>query len=189
MIFELIANTGIYIFFISIFLGLIFFWYIQQENFYQKDNGLFYTHHNEKNEKYTWSKYISLIGLWFITFLVWFRYIDANQGLGIANIFENLKVSHIIESSEFLSLYIILLFVAILFPLPTLMALISSFIAISSVDMGIIIFILFATIQTITYIYLDFEKIDWYDKDESIQLFASFLSLFVSILKILSKIF
>jgi hypothetical protein len=167
MIFEFISNLGIYIFFISIFLGLILFFYIQQEDFYQRDNHRLGGYLDKQEEgKYKWSKYISLIGLWFITFLVWFRYIDANQGLGIANIFEHLQVFHVIKSSEFLGLYIILLFVAILFPLPSLVAIISSFIAISSVDIGIIIFILFATVQTVSYIYLDFEEIDLYNKHE-----------------------
>jgi len=189
MYFNYIENWGVNIYFASVLLGLFLFRYIQQESLYRDSDYLSFEYiSNPERDKYKRSKYISLLGIYFIAFLVWFRYLEENQALSIVNVLENLKNNHILENSDFWNLYIILFCVGILFPIPMLVALVSSYIAISSIDIGIIVFISFATVQTIWFIYKDTGKIDLSDMSESFQFLTSIISFLVSVIKILSKL-
>ena len=134
-----------------------------------------------EDKNYTLSKWISAIGLYFIALLVWFGYFQTENYIGIVEIFERLQRGYGFFRTNDKILLFITFVVAIIFPIPTILALTTAFIAQSSIDYGVISFILFATVQY--YIYLD--KDTYFDMDSLLEWIKVLSPLIVSILKII----
>ena len=136
--------------------------------------------YNIGDKNYTFAKWLSFIGLYFVALLVWFGYFQTENYIGIVELFEKLQKGYGHFSLNDHIFFLITFLVAIIFPIPTFLALITAFIAHSSIDFGVISFVFFATFQYIFYL-----KKDSYFYMEDILEWIKVLSpLMVSIIKI-----
>jgi len=134
-----------------------------------------------EDRDYTLSKWFSAIGLYFIALLVWFGYFQTENYSGIVDIFERLQKGYGFFSENDKILLFITFIIAIIFPIPTILALVTAFIAHSSIAFGVISFVVFSTVQYFVYLQRD----TYFYMDDLLEWIKVLTPLFISILKII----
>ena len=165
----LFHSWGMMVYLLASIFGMFLYFYLNKPkySFDEKD--------------YTLSKWISAVGLYFIALLVWFGYFQTENYIGIVELFERLQRGYSFFSSNDKILFFITFIVAIIFPIPTILALTTAFIAHSSIAFGVIAFVFFSTVQYFIYLKQD----AYFYMDDLLEWVKVLIPLFVSILKII----